>query len=210
MFRAIFLTHLISVNIFLIVYLVKTILLVSNKNTALAKFTKVVKVPEMIVSTLFLLTGVYLIMQTGASKLLIIKIIFVLVSIPLAVIGFKKGNKILAVLSMLLIIMAYGFAEMNKKKIVKQEIDPVLANASLPTYDILKHGAALYSAYCQSCHGVEGANGAGGINLTISQKNMEQMKEQVRKGKSSMPPYKDFLNDQEINAVVAYVMTLKK
>lgn len=210
MYKAIFYTHLISVNIFLFAYLIKTILLLANKKEALAKFTKVFKVPEMIISTLFLLTGIYLLMQTGTTKLLIIKICFVLASIPLAIIGFKKSNKVLAVISMLMIIMAYGFAEMNKKRVEKQFIDPQIADSNSPTYDVQKHGEDVYTAYCQSCHGAGGMNGAGGANLTVSKKTFKEMVDQIKAGSSSMAPYKDVLNEQEISAVVTYISTFRK
>ena len=210
MYKALFYTHLISVNIFLFAYLIKTILLVANKKEALAKFSKAFKVPEMIISTLFLLSGIYLLVQMGATKLLIIKICFVFASIPLAIIGFKKSNKVLAVIAMLLIIMAYGFAEMNKKKIDKQTIAPSVADVNSPNYDIKKHGEAIYTAYCQSCHGMNGTNGSGGADLTISKKSFEEMKAQIKSGSMSMPPFKDIMSEQEISAVVAYIVTFKK
>src|SRR3954469_25112700 len=106
MYKGIFYTHLISVNLFLLIYLVKTVLLLTNKNEGLARFTKMVKVPEMIISTLFLATGIYLLVQVGTTKLLLIKIGMVVLSIPVAIIGFKKKNKILALLSLLMIIGA--------------------------------------------------------------------------------------------------------
>jgi uncharacterized membrane protein SirB2 len=208
--KAVFYVHLVSVNLFLLIYLVKTILLVSNKNEGLTKFTKIVKVPEMIISTLFLISGVYLLMQTGTTKFLIIKISMVLVSIPVAIIGFKKSNKIMAVLSLLLIIGAYGLAEMNKKRVEKQSVDTSLSNASDPNYDIVKHGESIYTAYCQSCHGKGGVNGIGGTDLTLSQLAHDAKVERVKIGSGSMSGFKDVLNEQEINAVVAYVETLKK
>ena len=68
-------THLLTVILFLLIYLIKTFLLLTNKNENLEKFTKVVKVPEMIISTLFLGTGIYLLTQIPEIKsLLIIKI----------------------------------------------------------------------------------------------------------------------------------------
>ncbi len=211
MYKALFYTHLVSVNIFLFAYLIKTILLVANKKEALAKFTKAFKVPEMIISTLFLATGIYLLMQMGTTKLLIIKICVVLVSIPVAIVGFKKGNKVLAVLSMLMIISAYGLAEMNKKRIEKQTIDPALSDTNAFNYDIQKHGEALYNAYCVNCHGAEGHNGVGGgADLTISKKSFKEMADQIRTGSSSMAPYKNVMNEQEISAVVTYIVTFKK
>jgi mono/diheme cytochrome c family protein len=79
-----------------------------------------------------------------------------------------------------------------------------------PNYDIKKHGESVYTAYCQSCHGTGGTNGAGGADLTISQMNMKTMTEQIKNGSSTMAGFKDVLNEQEVNAVVVYVLTLKK
>ena len=91
MYKTIFYSHLVSVILFLLIYFIKTVLLLANKNEGLAKFTKTVKVPEMIISTLFLLTGIYMLTQIPEIKtLMIIKIIVVLAAIPLAIIGFKK------------------------------------------------------------------------------------------------------------------------
>ncbi|MBN8695040.1 MAG: SirB2 family protein [Bacteroidetes bacterium] len=210
MFKAIFYTHLVAVNLFLLIYLVKTILLVANKNEALAKFTKINKVPEMIISTLFLLSGIYLLTQIGTTTLLIIKIVIVMLSIPVAIIGFKKSNKVLAVLSLVMIIAAYGLAEMNKKKIDKQTVDASVANTEDANYDAVKHGESVYTAYCQSCHGAGGANGAGGLDLTVTQTDHVTKLERIKNGASSMPGFKDVLNEKEIEAVTAYVESLKK
>ena len=88
MYKGIFYTHLISVILFLLIYLIKTSLLLANKEEGLTKFTKSIKVPEMIVSTLFLLTGIYMLTQIPIiNTLLIVKICIVFISIPVAVVG---------------------------------------------------------------------------------------------------------------------------
>ena len=75
--------HFISALLFLILYLVKLILLFTNKK-ALQSMTAVTKVPEMIISTLFLVTGVWLLVILGGIKLFhIIKLVFVFLAIPL-------------------------------------------------------------------------------------------------------------------------------
>ena len=49
-FVALYHTHKLVVVLFLLIYLIKTILLVANKTDALEKFKKITKIPEMIVS----------------------------------------------------------------------------------------------------------------------------------------------------------------
>src|SRR5687768_804826 len=99
MYKGFLHTHYLVVTLFLLIYLVKTILLLSNRNDLLANFNRKVKVFEIIVSALFLITGIYLATQLPFGGkydyLFYIKIAMVLLSIPLAVIGFKKHNKIL-------------------------------------------------------------------------------------------------------------------
>jgi len=191
-------THLLSVILFLLIYLIKTFLLVTNKNEALAKFTKTIKVPEMIISVLFLGTGIYLLTMVGATKLLIIKIVMVLTAIPTAIVGFKKANKVLAVIALLLIIGAYGIAEVNKKKVEKQ----TLSNSA--------NGLEVYTVYCERCHGKDGIGGTMGLDLTISQFDHAAILERIKNGSGSMPSFKDVLTEQELEAVSIYVETLKK
>src|SRR6188768_643919 len=144
--------HLISVNIFLLLYLIKTILLFTS-TTNLDKFTRVTKIFEMIVSVTFLLTGLWLLFILGAVKMLmIIKFILVFASIPIAVMGFKRRNKIMAVTSLLLIIGAYGMSEAAKKKPFIAAKVEVNGNAD----EIAKLGIKTYVANCAMCHGKDG------------------------------------------------------
>jgi cytochrome c553 len=202
MYKGIFYTHLISVNLFLLIYLIKTILLVANKNEGLAKFTKAVKIPEMIISTLFLLTGIYMLTQIPAiNTMMIVKIIIVLASIPVAVIGFKKGNKGLAVLSLVMIIAAYGMAEMSKKKKV---VKPAEVSEAVNGHDI-------FTANCTSCHGADGKLSAmGSPDLTMSSMDLPSKFEIIKNGKGAMNGFGGILNDAQIKAVAEYTESLKK
>ena len=104
-------THYLMVVLFTLIYLVKTILLLSDKHELLEKFKKKTKVAEMIVSFGFLATGIFLMTQLPSINMFhIIKISLVLFSIPLAVIGFKNKNKVLASLSFFLIIVSFSLA----------------------------------------------------------------------------------------------------
>jgi mono/diheme cytochrome c family protein len=182
MYKGILHTHYLVVVLFLLIYVIKTVLLLSDKKDLLATFSKKVKVPEMIVSFLFLGTGVFLLTQLSFGGkydyLLWIKIVMVFSSIPLAVIGFKKQNKILAALSLLLITGSFGLAEVyHKKKGIAK--DAVVADNS---------GKGLYEANCGLCHGSDGKLGAAGAkDLTATTLDLEGIKAIILNGKGAMP-----------------------
>jgi cytochrome c5/uncharacterized membrane protein SirB2 len=179
---------------------IKTILLLSNKNDLLATFTKKVKIFEMIVSALFLITGIYLATQLPFGGkfdyLFYIKISMVLISIPLAIVGFRKSNKILAALSLLLITGSYGLAEAygKKKGIPKENHEAIASN----------DGKGLYEANCAMCHGADGKLGIAGANdLSISQLDQTAIAEIILSGKNSMP--KAAVSEEQAQAIAEYV-----
>lgn len=196
-------THLVSVIIFMLIYLVKTILLLSNSTEKLKSMTKMVKVPEMIVSFLFLGTGAYMLTQVPVINMfMLIKIACVLASIPLAVIGFKRSNKALAVVAVLLIIGSYGLAEISHKKLVTAGNENVNSSSG---------GKEIYSANCAKCHGEDGKAGImGSADLTESTMDKNNMFGTIKSGKGNMTGYDGILTDEQINKVVEFVNTLKK
>lgn len=190
-------THYISVTLFLLIYLIKTVLLLTNAKSALAKFKRISKVPEMIVSTLFLLTGVWMLVETGSiSTLQIIKLVLVFGSIPMAIIAYKKENKALAVISLVFIVAAFGLAEMNKKKQAKVDVT-------------VTGGKEIYSSKCVSCHGDDGAKQAlGATNLALSTLSDDEVKNVITNGRKGMQAYK--LEPAQLDSVVGYVKSLRK
>jgi mono/diheme cytochrome c family protein len=212
-------THTAVVLLFVLLYLVKTALLLLGKAAALAKFSKATRVPEMIISAVFLITGLWMFFQLPEwNTLLLVKLAVVLVSIPLAIVGFKRANKGLAALAFLLIIGAYGLAEVSRAR-AAQKVDLAGAVPTDPTaggYDALAHGKALYEnglkqAACVNCHGADGNLGlVGAKRLEASTKTDEELRTLLLNGKNAMPPYKKVFNDGEISALVAYVKSFRK
>jgi mono/diheme cytochrome c family protein len=202
MFDTIKIIHIIVVIIFLLIYFVKTILLISNKEDALTKFTKMLRIPEMIVSFLFLATGIYLLTQVAEIKpLLIVKIGLVFLSIPIAVIGFKKRNKILGALAFFMLVASYGLAEIAAKP-SKAKID---ANAVETDGKI--NGNVIYSANCATCHGVDGKKGmSGAADISQTQLSADSIKQVILHGKGMMQPIPGLTNEQAA-AIAEYVST---
>jgi cytochrome c553 len=200
--------HTISVMLFLVTYVIKTILLFSSRGM-LDKYASATKVPEMIISFVFLATGIWLFVIIGGIKTFqIIKLVFVFTSIPLAIIGFKKYKKGLALLSLLLIIGAYGLAEMAKGK----PFIPASASVSMDTSDpVYAHGALIYQQNCKFCHGTDGRKMyRNAPDLTMSTASEDNVKLMVTEGsKGKMPAYKIILSDENIAAVSRYVVGLR-
>ncbi len=87
---------------------------------------------------------------------------------------------------------------------------------SLPTVNVLGPidpavAKSLYSAKCGICHGSDGAmKYAGAKDLSISTLPRAEVLGQVTYGKGTMPPMNGQLNDQQIEAVVDYCISLRK
>ncbi|MFC4559420.1 PQQ-binding-like beta-propeller repeat protein [Virgibacillus kekensis] len=73
-------------------------------------------------------------------------------------------------------------------------------------------GADIYKGNCLACHGAEGAGGHNGPNLQDSKmiNDKKALIEQIKNGSGTMPPFKDTLTEEEINAVAEYLMSLSK
>jgi uncharacterized membrane protein SirB2/cytochrome c5 len=205
-------THKLVVLLFVLIYIVKTLLLLAEQQGALEKVKRITRIPEMVISTLFLLTGIAMLVQLPEyDKFLWFKLIAVFASIPVAVIGFKKNNKALASLSLILILGGYGLAEVSKNYVERKEVSGIVSNPSDDMYDITAHGKGIYDLYCQSCHGADGTLGAAGAkNLKISQLTEEQTIAIITKGKNAMAAYSNVLSEDEIMAVATYIKSLKK
>ncbi len=212
MYTGFYHTHKLAVTLFLLIYVIKLILILISREK-LDKFTKVTKVPEMIISFLFLATGIYMVINAAEiTTMMIVKYVLVFASIPLAIIGFKKSKKPLAIIAVVFIIGAYGISEMSRGQKAKSK--PINAmvetDQEAESYDVLAHGKALYLSQCAVCHGEKGKKGLSGAkDLSESTKTKIEMHELVANGKNTMPAYGKNFSREEIAAMVTYVKTLK-
>lgn len=200
MYKGFLHTHYLVVSLFLLLYVVKTVLLLSNKTDLLKTFSKKTRLFEIIISFLFLLTGIYLMTQIPYGGkydyMLWIKLVMIFSSIPIAVIGFRRNNKTLAALSLLMITGSFGLGEVyHKKKGIAKDLDTTIA---------ANDGKALYEANCTLCHGADGKLGMSGAkDLTASVMDLGAIKEIIIHGKGAMPAAQ--VNEEQATAIAAYV-----
>src|SRR5688572_25634774 len=197
--------HVVAVNLFLLIYLVKTVLLFTGTKR-LDSFSRIIKVPEMIVSAAFLLSGIWLYAILGAIKgMQVAKLGLVILSIPLAVTGFKKHKKSLALLAMLLIVCAYGISEAARSK-------PYLPSKVTLSGDVSAagvEGMQLYLMHCAMCHGPEGDKeyrGAAPLSASRMDSTAAAMiiSSGIKKGpRGTMPAFEGVLTENQIRSVAA-------
>jgi len=204
--------HLVSVMSFVLVYLVKLVLLFTN-TARLDAFSKKIRVPEMIISTVFLGTGIWLFALVGAIKTMqILKLALVLISIPVAVAGYKNHNKGMALLSFLLLVSAYGISEAARSKPYMPSHVEISGDIAV----VNTEGLRGYLENCAMCHGQDGDKayrGAAWLSTSVMDAGAAAtvISTGVKKGsRGTMPGFAKTLNENQIRAIAAYIQGLKK
>lgn len=72
-------------------------------------------------------------------------------------------------------------------------------------------GMVVFRQNCVICHGADGRLGLNGAkDLTLSERPLEERVQLITHGKNLMAPFQSILSPEEIAAVAAYTLTLKK
>lgn len=216
--------HVTVVTLFLLFLLFKAILLLANKNQLLDKIRSKTKMVDIILGVLILVTGGYLMtLFDSIPTYLIVKVILVLLAIPLGIVGLKKSNKGLTLLSLLLIIYVYGVAETGSLTFKKDsdylKEEPQQTEQTNPTDKILESnsqnmqatGKTIYTHECVKCHGTDGKKKLfNAPDLSTSKLTLEQREAMIKEGKGTMPGFGNRFSDTQIQAVASYLDNLKE
>lgn len=111
---------------------------------------------------------------------------------------------------MVLILALFSFSLLifscNGKK--TKEAYPVSQTPGGPFDPVLVK--KLFDVKCALCHGYDGKQQyAGAKNLGESTLSMDEVIHQIKNGKGAMPPQKDVLSDEQIQALSEFVFTLR-
>lgn len=223
--------HTTVVILFLIFYVIKTYLLLANKTEQLTTFRAKTKIFDIIFGSLMVITGIGLIIirqnpqtpEFDIEAYHIVKILVAFASIPVGIIAFKKGNKILAVGLLIVFVYVFGVAETKSltfsapPKLVIPKADTATITAAPDQIldqnaaNVANNGKEIFTVACTSCHGADGKMGLNGAkDLTVSTLSHAEKVTIITEGKGLMTGFRGQLSETEIEAVATYVDGLKK
>jgi len=216
--------HVTVVVLFMLFFAYKLFLLLSNKNEKLAAFRQKTKIADMILGSLILVTGGYLLYAThNTDTYIIVKLLLTIAIIPLGIIGMKKENKVLSMLTLIILVYVFFVGKTRSLSLSKEKLHlevpaSISPDSSSNTDAILNqnavaalnNGKAIYTQVCSACHGVDGKLGISGAkDLSASLLSKEDIIKTVSEGKGLMQSYKGMLSEQEIVSVASYVESLR-
>jgi uncharacterized membrane protein SirB2 len=221
LYSALLHTHELLISLYVLVFAIKLVMLLMNRAESLANFRKKTRViGEMVLPTLFLLTGLILAYWSNvwSEAWFLIKIVLLIVSVFAGIIAFRKSSKALAVITFLIfiyiIVMSYRKdPTLKKAERVAYTPENVITDPRATGYDAVKHGQLLYHQNnCASCHGDNGdLKNHGAKDLTKSTLGDADVENVIHNGRGQiMAAYGKKLNADEIHALAVYVKSLRK
>lgn len=121
----------------------------------------------------------------------------------------KRGIGIFLILSVFLTGCIDTTSKNSTKNNGASELskDPALT----PEEQEIERGRLLFMTSCKLCHGADGTQGLNGAkDLSTSKLTKEEKLHVIKNGRNAMAAYKNILEEGEINAISAFVETLKK
>ncbi|MFT6814691.1 MAG: putative membrane protein SirB2 [Sphingobacteriales bacterium] len=205
--------HITSATMFLVFLMLKLVFLYMDKNLN----SKLLKIADMAISLIFLVTGVYLLAELGFKNLggwFHLKFTLIIVGIPMTIVAFRKRVKSLATIGTFLFIYVYALSENKDPSLGLMEktySDEEVYNPESAGYDLMLHGERIYYKECALCHGGNGDKGLSEAAF-LSTSLMEDAKIDlmVSKGTGAMPAFEHRLDPKEIFAVREFIKTLRK
>lgn len=208
-------THTLIVSLYLLQLLIRVVLMAAAKQETLAKYSKAMRVPHIVLATLMLGTGIFLMVRQGQSvdgiqPYVWLKFALVLASIPLGVVGSKRNSVALTGFAFVVLAAVMGLAYAKPaalRSTATKSIEVVKADLDM---DKVKAGQPLFEQYCVLCHGSDGAAGIQGAkNLVQSVMPDADIVAIIKNGKGMMPANPD-LSDDQVAQIKEYVKYFRK
>lgn len=175
--------------------------LLINRKNLFTTFKGKTKIFRMVLDTLLLFTGVFLLWRSpaGLSAPMMVKLTAILLMIFFFVLGSKKYNGMFIISALIIWIYIYGISKTHN----------IMLKPYPKQVENITDGKELYNTLCARCHGYDGkANFLGAKNLIKNNFSQEHIANTIKNGGKIMPKF-DYLADEQIQAITKYVEELK-
>ncbi|MCS7152506.1 MAG: c-type cytochrome [Bacteroidia bacterium] len=162
---------------------------------------------HMVLDTLLILTGAYLLFKApGAfSPPYLLKYILTIGAIVAGVIGSRRGNRKLSIAAFFLLVYAYGLS-LQRDFLLRSEKEQVKAIATQSVS--IEGGKQLYQVLCLRCHGADGKAHYRKSPHPMEHPDSNYQAHVIRHGKGIMPSH-EYLTDTQVKSLLAYLRTLR-
>lgn len=170
-----------------------------------AQWAQRLKKIHMVLDSLLVLTGLYLLSKAPAAFATpyLVKYLLTLGAIGLAIVGSRRRNKRLSLAAFLLLAYVYGIS-LQRDLLLRSEEQRV---AGIATQQVsMKEGRILYETLCIRCHGADGqAKYRKSPALhPIQNPDTNYWAAVIRGGKGMMPAH-GYLTDAQVSSLIAYL-----
>jgi mono/diheme cytochrome c family protein len=209
-------SHHLFVVLSILLFATKTGLLIAKQQRLLATLNGKTKIPRIVIESLMLLTGIYLVFKApeGLAIYNVVKYLAIVAAIPLGVIAFKRMKPAFAIAGLLCFFYAYGVSKTRSLALIPEQsrlkdklaaFQPVSNDPTVAQ----QRGREIYTIACQRCHGPEGnVNYRKSKKLTESVISDEQKAIIIKNGQKMMPKF-EYLSDEEIKDVLLYMKSFR-
>ncbi len=203
-------THRLMVLFYLSLLMILTTLAIFKKTALLEKWRGKIKIAHMSLGGGLLLTGLYLALRVPEPLQipLLVKYILFVIAIPLAVVGSRRKNVWLGLVSFMLLALMAGIAITDSLSLRTKETQLT----KLRTQSIAATpGEDVYIVFCANCHGPNGdADYQGALRLSASRLPDPDLLKIIKDGRGMMPGLGNHIVEADIAAVAEYVKGLRK
>lgn len=206
-------THTLIASLYTLLVCVLSFFVVTRNKNAFTTLRRKLRWPRMVLEILLLGTGAFLLYRApdGLTADYFVKYGATAAAIVLAIVGFKRFQRLPSTLSVLLLVYVFYAARQHDWRLRSAETRSagVEVFKSMPPETLQAQGKELYKINCLRCHGDNGrAQYRKAPDLTRFEKGDEYARHLLVNGLNAMPAF-SHLNETQQEAVLAYLKSLK-
>ncbi|MCS7085781.1 MAG: c-type cytochrome [Bacteroidia bacterium] len=210
-------THTLTVVLYLALFAIKAVLILTKQKNLLATVNGKTRVLHIVLATTMLATGLYSIFRApdGTAAYNVVKITVLAATMGTAIVAVRRFKAAWAVAA--LAGFVYVFL-LSKTRDVFLRSEEVRVKAALQSFEpvsprpdvALARGKTIYEIACVRCHGLDGQSGyRKAFNLQTSLLADPAVVATIANGRNTMPAY-PYLSKNELEDLAAYVKSLRK